>query len=54
MSTLSPTSLFNRRVCGSENFELLLEAITIVAAATITNYTGSVTYPPLEAAPRSA
>lgn len=30
--------------------ELLLEAINIVAASTITNYTGSVTNPPLEAA----
>jgi AhpD family alkylhydroperoxidase len=30
--------------------ELLLEAITIVAASTITNYTGSVTNPPLEEA----
>jgi AhpD family alkylhydroperoxidase len=30
--------------------ELVLEAITIVAASTITNYTGSVTNPPLEAA----
>jgi alkylhydroperoxidase family enzyme len=29
--------------------ELLLEAITIVAASTITNYTGNVTNPPLEA-----
>lgn len=29
--------------------ELLLEVITIVAASTITNYTGSVTKPPLEA-----
>jgi hypothetical protein len=28
---------------------LLLEAITIVAASTITNYTGSITNPPLEA-----
>lgn len=28
--------------------EFLLEAITIVAASTITNYTGSVTQPPLE------
>lgn len=28
--------------------ELMLEAITIVAASTITNYTGSVTQPPLE------
>jgi alkylhydroperoxidase family enzyme len=28
--------------------DLLLEAITIVAASTITNYTGSVTNPPLE------
>jgi AhpD family alkylhydroperoxidase len=30
--------------------ELLLEVITIVAASTITNYTGNVTNPPLEAA----
>jgi alkylhydroperoxidase family enzyme len=30
--------------------ELLLEAINIVPASTITNYTGSVTNPPLEAA----
>lgn len=30
--------------------ELLLEAIAVVAASTITNYTGSVTKPPLEAA----
>ena len=30
--------------------ELLLEAINIVAASTITNYAGSVTNPPLEAA----
>jgi alkylhydroperoxidase family enzyme len=29
--------------------DLLLEVITIVAASTITNYTGSVTNPPLEA-----
>lgn len=29
--------------------ELLLDVITIVAASTITNYTGSVTNPPLEA-----
>jgi alkylhydroperoxidase family enzyme len=29
--------------------DLLLEAITIVAASTITNYIGSVTNPPLEA-----
>ena len=29
--------------------ELLLETITIVAASTITNYTGSVTKPPLDA-----
>lgn len=29
--------------------DLLLETITIVAASTITNYTGSVTNPPLEA-----
>ena len=27
----------------------LLEAITIVAASTITNYTGNVTHPPLDA-----
>jgi alkylhydroperoxidase family enzyme len=27
----------------------LLEAITVIAASTITNYTGSVTQPPLEA-----
>jgi len=33
--------------------DLLLEAITIVAASTITNYTGSVTNPPLEAALRA-
>jgi alkylhydroperoxidase family enzyme len=30
--------------------DLLLEVITIVAASTITNYTRSITYPPLEAA----
>src|SRR5882757_1121824 len=30
--------------------DLLLEVITIVAASTITNYTGSITNPPLEAA----
>lgn len=30
--------------------DLLLEVITIVAASTITNYTGNVTNPPLEAA----
>ncbi|MGY3440476.1 MULTISPECIES: carboxymuconolactone decarboxylase family protein [unclassified Bradyrhizobium] len=30
--------------------DLVLEVITIVAASTITNYTGSVTNPPLEAA----
>jgi alkylhydroperoxidase family enzyme len=30
--------------------DLLLEVITIVAASTVTNYTGSVTNPPLEAA----
>ncbi len=28
----------------------LLEAITVTAASTITNYTGNVTQPPLEAA----
>jgi alkylhydroperoxidase family enzyme len=33
--------------------DLLLEAITIVAASTITNYTGNVTNPPLEAALRA-
>ncbi|MGG6499351.1 UNVERIFIED_CONTAM: carboxymuconolactone decarboxylase family protein, partial [Bacteroidetes bacterium 56_B9] len=32
--------------------DLLLEVITIVAASTITNYTGNVTNPPLEAALR--
>ncbi|WP_426436933.1 carboxymuconolactone decarboxylase family protein [Bradyrhizobium genosp. P] len=37
-----------RFVAAGFSKELLLEAITIVAASTITNYTGSVTNPPLE------
>jgi AhpD family alkylhydroperoxidase len=39
-----------RFVAAGFSKELLLEAITIVAASTITNYTGSVTNPPLEVA----
>jgi alkylhydroperoxidase family enzyme len=35
-------------VAAGFNKELLLEVITVVAASTITNYTGSVTKPPLE------
>lgn len=38
-----------RFVAAGFDEHLLLEAITIVAASTITNYTGSVTKPPLEA-----
>jgi alkylhydroperoxidase family enzyme len=33
--------------------DLLLEVIAIVAASTITNYTGNITNPPLEAALRA-
>lgn len=40
-------------VAAGFNTELLLEVIAIVAASTITNYTGSVTKPPLEPAFRA-
>jgi AhpD family alkylhydroperoxidase len=38
-----------RFLCAGFGKDLLLEVITIVAASTITNYTGNVTNPPLEA-----
>jgi alkylhydroperoxidase family enzyme len=60
LSTLARTLIEKRGRLNDgdiENFlaagfgkELLLETINIVAASTITNYTGSVTNPPLEAA----
>ena len=37
-----------RFVAAGYRNELVLEVITIVAASTITNYTGNVTNPPLE------
>ena len=60
LSTLARTLIEKRGRLDEQDIErflaagfgkdLLLEAITIVAASTITNYTGSVTNPPLEAA----
>jgi alkylhydroperoxidase family enzyme len=59
LSTLARTLIEKRGRLNDQDIErflaagfgkdLLLEAITIVAASTITNYTGSVTNPPLEA-----
>jgi hypothetical protein len=59
LSTLARTLIEKRGRLDDQDIErflaagfgkdLLLEAITIVAASTITNYTGSVTSPPLEA-----
>ncbi|KWV59056.1 carboxymuconolactone decarboxylase [Bradyrhizobium macuxiense] len=59
LSTLARTLIEKRGQLGDQDIErflaagfskeLLLEAIVIVAASTITNYTGSVTNPPLEA-----
>jgi len=59
LSTLARTLIEKRGRLDDQDIErflaagfdeaLLLEAITIVAASTITNYTGSVTNPPLEA-----
>jgi len=59
LSTLARTLIEKRGRLSEEDIErflaagfgkdLLLEVITIVAASTITNYTGSVTNPPLEA-----
>jgi alkylhydroperoxidase family enzyme len=58
LSTLARTMIEKRGRLGDQDMEhflqagftkeLLLEVITIVAASTITNYTGSVTQPPLE------
>jgi alkylhydroperoxidase family enzyme len=60
LSTLARTLIEERGRLDDQDIEsflaagfgkdLLLEAITIVAASTITNYTGNVTNPPLEAA----
>jgi alkylhydroperoxidase family enzyme len=60
LSTLARTLIEKRGRLDDQDIErflatgfgkdLLLEVITIVAASTITNYTGSVTNPPLEAA----
>jgi alkylhydroperoxidase family enzyme len=60
LSTLARTLIEKRGRLGDQDIErflaagfgkdLLLEVINIVAASTITNYTGSVTNPPLEAA----
>ena len=60
LSTLARTLIEKRGRLDEQDIErflaagfgkhLLLEVITIVAASTITNYTGSVTNPPLEAA----
>jgi alkylhydroperoxidase family enzyme len=60
LSTLARTLIEKRGRLNDQDIErfllagfgkdLLLEVITIVAASTITNYTGSVTNPPLEAA----
>jgi len=59
LSTLARTLIEKRGRLGDRDIEqflaagfgkyLLLETITIVAASTITNYTGNVTNPPLEA-----
>jgi alkylhydroperoxidase family enzyme len=59
LSTLARTMIEKRGRLNDQDIErflaagfgrdLLLEVITIVAASTITNYTGSVTNPPLEA-----
>jgi alkylhydroperoxidase family enzyme len=59
LSTLARTLIERRGRLDDQDIEvflaagfgkdLLLEVITIVAASTITNYTGSVTNPPLEA-----
>jgi alkylhydroperoxidase family enzyme len=59
LSTLARTLIEKRGRLDDQDIErflaagfskaLLLEAITIVAASTITNYTGNVTNPPLEA-----
>jgi alkylhydroperoxidase family enzyme len=59
LSTLARTLIEKRGRLDDEDIErflaagfskaLLLEVITIVAASTITNYTGNVTNPPLEA-----
>jgi alkylhydroperoxidase family enzyme len=58
LSTLARTMIEKRGKIGDQDIqrflaagftrELLLEVITIVAASTITNYTGSVTQPPVE------
>ena len=63
LSTLARTLIEKRGRLDEQDIErflaagfgkdLLLEAITIVAASTITNYTGSITNPPLEAALRA-
>jgi alkylhydroperoxidase family enzyme len=60
LSTLARTLIEKRGRLDDQDIErflaagfgkdLLLEVITIVAASTITNYTGSVTHPPLEEA----
>jgi len=60
LSTLARTLIEKRGRLDEQDIErflgagfgkdLLLEVITIVAASTITNYTGSITNPPLEAA----
>ena len=60
LSTLARTLIEKRGRLGDQDIErflaagfgkdLLLEVINIVAASTITNYTGNVTNPPLEAA----
>jgi AhpD family alkylhydroperoxidase len=62
LSTLARTLIEKRGRLNDQDIEqalaagfgkdLLLEAITIVAASTITNYSGSVTKPPLEASLR--
>jgi alkylhydroperoxidase family enzyme len=59
LSTLARTLIEKRGQLGDQDIQrflsagygkdLLLETITIVAASTITNYTGNVTNPPLEA-----
>jgi len=59
LSTLARTLIEKRGRLGEQDIdrfiaagfskELLLEVIAVVAASTITNYTGSVTQPPLEA-----
>ena len=58
LSTLARTMIEKRGRLGDQDIEgflgagfgkdLLLEVITIVAASTITNYTGNITNPPLE------